>query len=171
MKIEEAIQQKHFEHEWQKATINILYTSNWVSQLIKESLKSHDITLQQYNVLRILKGQYPSPVTTSVIRERMLDKMSDASRIVDRLHKKGWVLRQQCPLDRRLVDIVITEAGLELLKTIDLDREQIDFILKNLSEEEARMLNTLLDKIRHCNDNERTCPTLAAQAVAMRSEA
>lgn len=160
MSIEEAIQQKQFEHEWQKATINIMYTSNWVTQIIKENLKNHDVTLQQYNVLRILKGQYPNPVTTSVVRERMLDKMSDASRIVERLHKKGWVLRQQCPSDRRLVDIVITEAGLELLKTIDLDREQIDFILKNLTEAEARTLNALLDKIRLCNTREDACPSL-----------
>lgn len=166
MRIEDAIQQKQFEHEWQKATINIMFTSNWISQIIKENLKLHDITLQQYNVLRILKGQYPNPVTTSVIRERMLDKMSDASRIVERLHKKGWVLRQQCPSDRRLVDIVITEAGLELLKTIDLDREQIDFILKNLTESEAQLLNELLDKIRLSNDNEQTCPTLSGHLTA-----
>ena len=159
MKLEEAIQQKKFQHEWQKATINILYTNNWLQQRIKATLKRHGITLQQFNVLRILRGQHPLPITTSVIRERMLDKMSDASRIVERLYKKNLILRTPCPSDKRLVDIVISQSGLELLQVIDLESEQMDFLLKNLTEGEAQILNKLLDKARKSN-NKDCCPDM-----------
>lgn len=157
MNLEEAIQQKKFAHEWQKATINVIYTSNWLEERIKKTLKKFGITLQQYNVLRILKGQYPHPISTSNIRKRMLDKMSDASRIVDRLHKKGFLVRQTCPSDKRLVDIVIHQNGLDLLAQIDKEREQVDFILNNLTEEEAFTLNILLDKARKCRERYENC--------------
>ena len=148
MKLEDAIHQQKFLHEWQKSIINIIYTNNWMVGQIKASLKSFGITLQQYNVLRILRGQHPKPITTSTIRERMLDKMSDASRIVDRLNKKGLVIRSTCPTDKRLVDVVISEKGLQLLNTISAHTNQLENITSNLTEEEARTLNQLLDKIR-----------------------
>ncbi len=148
MKLEEAINQKKFSHEWHKATINILYTGNWLEAKIKKTLKQHNITVQQYNVLRILRGQHPDPISTSVIRARMLDKMSDASRIVERLNKKKLVTRTPCPQDKRLVDIIINSQGLDLLKMIDLEKEKVEFVLNNLSVEEAQMLNELLDKAR-----------------------
>lgn len=148
MKIEEAINQKKFRNNWQKATLNLLYTNNWMTNQIKNILQPYGITQQQYNVLRILKGQFPKPLTTSVIRERMLDKMSDASRIVDRLYKKGLVNRQTCLTDKRLVDVIISPKGLELLGNIDQKADQLDLTRRNLSAEEAIQLNNLLDKIR-----------------------
>lgn len=148
MKIEEAINQKKFRNNWQKATLNLLYTNNWMTNQIKNILQPYGITQQQYNVLRILKGQFPKPLTTSVIRERMLDKMSDASRIVDRLYKKGLVNRQTCLTDKRLVDVIISPIGLELLGNIDQKADQLDLTRRNLSAEEAIQLNNLLDKIR-----------------------
>ena len=148
MKLEEAIHQKEFAHEWQKATINLLYSHSWLIHQIKRTLKKHGVTPQQYNVLRILRGQHPAPLTTSVIRDRMLDRMSDASRIVERLHKKGWVIRKVCLADKRLVDIVISGQGIEVLKRIDMERHIIDKAISNLTEGEAQELNRLLDKMR-----------------------
>lgn len=148
MKIEEAINQKYFRNDWQRATINLLYTHNWVENQIKAILKPHGITGQQFNVLRILRGQFPKPVTTSVIRERMLDKMSDASRIVDRLCKKELVDRKICPSDKRLVNVVITDAGLRLLHEIDVYTNKLDIAQNNLTQEEAIQLSNLLDKMR-----------------------
>lgn len=148
MKIEEAINQKHFRNDWQRATINLLYTHNWVVNQVKTLLKPYGITQQQFNVLRILRGQFPKPVTTSVIRERMLDKMSDASRIVDRLCKKELVNRKVCPEDKRLVNVVITIKGLKLLKQIDLHTDKLDIAQSNLTEAEAIQLSNLLDKMR-----------------------
>ena len=148
MKLEDAIHQQKFIHQRQKALINILYTNNWMVSQIKSSLKTFGITMQQYNVLRILRGQHPKPITTSTIRERMLDKMSDASRIVDRLHKKDLVVRSTCPSDKRLVDVLISDKGLQLLETISLQTSELEKITANLTEEEASKLNELLDKIR-----------------------
>lgn len=148
MGIAEDIKQPKFRNEWQKALINIMYTHNWLSAQTREVLKPFGITQQQFNVLRILRGQNENPVSTSVIRDRMLDKMSDASRIVDRLCKQGLVKRKVCEHDKRLVDVVISKKGLELLDKIDGHIDQIDNMLKNLSEEEAQQLNTLLDKAR-----------------------
>ncbi|RMG27123.1 MAG: MarR family transcriptional regulator [Bacteroidetes bacterium] len=148
MKLEEAIQQTHFRSEYQKATINLIYTHNWLKDQIKSILKDYNVTMQQYNVLRILRGQYPRPVSTHTIRERMLDKMSDASRIVERLFRKGLVKRSTCPADKRLVDVTISQQGLELLSIMDTRAEALDNLLKNLSLKEVQQLNDLLDKIR-----------------------
>ncbi|QQS28332.1 MAG: MarR family transcriptional regulator [Sphingobacteriales bacterium] len=148
MKLEREIQQKSFRNEWQKSLVNIIFTNSWISSQIKEHLAPFGITSQQYNVLRILKGQFPKAITTSVIRERMLDKMSDVSRMVDRLLQKELVIRSTCETDRRLVDLVISQKGIDLLAEIEKHNEDIDKIVVNLSEEEARQLNFLLDKIR-----------------------
>lgn len=148
MRIEDAIQQPQFKSEHHKATVNLMYTNNWIVDKIKSSLKSHGVTVQQYNVLRILRGSHPRPISTASIRDRMLDKMSDASRIVDRLLKKDLVQRTTCSDDKRLVDVLISETGLELLKNIDEESSTINNILDKLSAQDAETLNQLLDKIR-----------------------
>lgn len=148
MGLEEEIKQtKGFKSQRQKALINIIYTEAWLRDRLGSSLKPFGLTNQQYNVLRILRGSFPKPLSTSSIRERMLDKMSDASRIVDRLHKKSWVSKVVCPTDKRLVDIVITEGGLEVLEKIDIENDMMG-AFKNLSEADAQELNRILDKVR-----------------------
>jgi DNA-binding MarR family transcriptional regulator len=111
-------------------------------------LDEYDLTPQQFNLLRILRGQYPKPASITLLKERMLDKMSDASRLVERLLAKGLVERKICPEDRRKVDVVITKKGLKLLEKIDKTDNEMDNYLKNLSEVEAKKLNELLDKLR-----------------------
>ena len=149
MRIEEAIQQKRpFRNEWQRAVVNLIFTTNWLTDHIREHLKPFGITLQQYNVLRILKGA-GKPISTSDIRERLLDKMSDTSRMVDRLCQKGLVTRATCPGDKRLVDVMLSETGEQLLTELDGYNSQMDNILHNLTAAEVQQLNELLDKIRN----------------------
>ncbi len=147
MSIEKDINQKKFRNEWQKASVNLIYTTNWVTERNKIHFERGGLTSQQYNILRILKGS-PTPLSTLQIRERMLDRMSDTSRIVDRLIAKG--LAEKCVnlSDKRLVDVSISQKGRELIEEMDNFKHEIDNILKNLSETEAQQLNTLLDKIR-----------------------
>ena len=147
MGIEKDINQHKFRNVYQKAMINLIYTHNWITERFKQKLDEHDLTAQQFNIMRILRGA-GGPMSTLQIRERMLDKMSDTSRIVDRLIVKGLVKKNTCRHDKRLVDIVITEKGLETLGIIDKEECQIDAILQNLDEQEADQLNILLDKIR-----------------------
>jgi DNA-binding MarR family transcriptional regulator len=146
--IEKDINQGHFVSEKQKALINLLYTYGWVIEKIKDFLSKEDITHQQYNILRILRGSYPNPLSTLQIRERMLDKMSDTSRIVDRLVIKGCVKKSTCSKDKRLVDVVITDKGQKLLKKIDSEVDHVTTIMANLSDKEAADLSDLLDKLR-----------------------
>ena len=148
MALEDAIKQKKFRSEYQKLMINLIYTGNWINE--KESIlfKQYDLTGPQYNVLRILKGQYPQPATVNLIIERMLDRMSNASRIVDRLERKGLVLRKQCKNDRRAVDVIITEKGLEVLDKIDAKIDWWENSFTNLTLNEAHQMNSLLDKLR-----------------------
>ena len=148
MKIEEEIKQTEFRNEYQKLAINLLYTGNWINAKNLEFLKPHKLTLQQFNILRILRGQYPNPATVNLLIERMLDKMSNASRIVDKLVAKKLVLRNSCPEDRRRVDIIITNKGLRLLEKIEKDENKWDEKFKNLSLNEAIELNNYLDKLR-----------------------
>ncbi len=148
MGIQEEIKQKDFRSPYQKAFINIIYTNNWLQEKVRSLLQSEDLTNQQFNVLRILRGSHPKPLSTLQIRERMLDKMSDTSRIVDRLMKKDLVTKMTCPSDKRLVDVCITSLGLEKLAKIDEREILIDQSLDKLSAEEAETLSTLLDKIR-----------------------
>ena len=129
--------------------VNLIYTSNWVQERQKSYFSKFGITQQQYNVLRILRGNYPKPYSTSDIRERMLDKMSDASRIVERLVKKDLVVRKINKKDKRLVDVTISDSGLDLLEKIDKTIE--NFVQKpfsNLTEKEQEILDSLLDKVR-----------------------
>ncbi len=148
MKLEEEIVQKEFRNEYHKATVNIIFTYNWLLNYQVQYLKPYDITLQQYNILRILRGQYPQPATIKLIKERMLDKMSDASRIVEKLRLKGLAERNICVSDRRNVDVLITEKGLELLTALDPYVDEVNKRLSNLSENEIKKLNDLLDKMR-----------------------
>lgn len=148
MELEKEIKQDHFRNEYHKLTVNIIYTYSWLNSFISSRFVKYKITVQQYNILRILRGQHPKAATVNLLKERMLDKMSDASRIVERLRTKGLVSRKTCLSDRRKVDIIITKKGLNLLKKLDdLDSEFDDF-LQNLSPQETRKLNNLLDKLR-----------------------
>ena len=149
MGIEKDIHQVKFKNGRQKAMINLMYTYGWVMEHIKEFLSREDITHQQYNILRILRGSFPEPLSTLQIRERMLDKMSDTSRIVDRLVTKGLVKKVVCVKDKRLVDVTITEKGQKLLKSLDASANQIEESMRNLSEKESEQLSNLLDKIRN----------------------
>ncbi len=148
MKIEDEIKQDKFKSEYQKLAINLVFTGNWINSKNAELLKPYKLTSQQFNLLRILRGQYPKPVTVNLLIERMLDKMSNASRIVDRLVKKNLVLRKSCPEDRRRVDIIITEKGMKLLDKIDLDEDKWEKRYDNLSVKEAKELNNFLDRLR-----------------------
>ena len=148
MTLEKSIHQKEFRNEHQKALLNILYTYSYLVGKTNDVFKDFEITRQQYNVLRILRGQHPKPSTVNLLKERMLDKMSDASRLVDRLLKKSLVERHICPDDRRAVDIFITKQGLELLKKIDEENKNFKLFLSHLTEKEMKQLNDLLDKLR-----------------------
>lgn len=151
MGIEKDIQQTNFRNEFQKMSINIIYTANWLNEKMGQILATEDITQQQFNILRILRGS-ECPLSTLKIRERMLDKMSDTSRIVDRLIVKGLVEKTACIKDKRLVDITISKKGLQLLEKLDSLNEHIDSILKGVTEKEAQAMNQILDKLReHSN--------------------
>jgi DNA-binding MarR family transcriptional regulator len=147
-RLEEEIKQQSFKSIYQKAFLNLMFTSGWVETQQSQIFRKYDLTGPQFNILRILRGQYPKPATVNLLIERMLDKTSNASRIVDKLVAKGLVTRQPCPQDRRTVDVLITPAGLEVLKRIDEVEHDIHSGLTNLTEEEAAELSRLLDKIR-----------------------
>lgn len=148
MGIDKDIQQAKFRNAHQKAAINLLYTVGWMRDKTKNIFETEDITPQQFNILRILRGSFPQPLSTLQIRERMIEKMSDTSRIVDRLIAKGLVKKITCKKDRRLVDVIITDNGKKLLERLDKRQDEIDAVLANLSEKDADLLSTLLDKIR-----------------------
>jgi DNA-binding MarR family transcriptional regulator len=148
MKLEEEIQQRSFKSPQQKLAVNILYTGNWLGTHYAHFFKGTDITTQQFNVLRILRGQHPSPCSLKVIKDRMLDRMSDASRIVDKLVTKKLVERKECPGDRRSVNLHITDKGLKMLEKLDFIDESIKETFKKLSTKEVVQLNDLLDKLR-----------------------
>ncbi|HVZ55736.1 MAG TPA: MarR family transcriptional regulator [Chitinophagaceae bacterium] len=148
MGIDKDIHQYNFRNDRQRASVNLLFTYGWMMEQIKQFLAPYDLTPQQFNILRILRGSYPHPLSTLQIRERMLDKMSDTSRIVDRLVSKGFVKKGTCKKDRRLVDVLISEKGRRLLEQLDAHQEQLDSIVGNLSQKEAAALSDLLDKIR-----------------------
>mgnify|MGYP006155754493 FL=1 len=145
--IEELIKQPKFRNEKHKATVSVLYVHNLITNYFEEYLGKYGLTLQQFNVLRILRGQQPNPSTINLIRERMLDKMSDASRIVERLRKAELVDRLQSKEDRRAVDVVITAKGLRVLSEIDKNSAQLDRPFEKLSEQEAAQLSKLIEKV------------------------
>ena len=148
MEIEKEIYSNKFENNHQKAIINLIYTYGWITNLLRQQLNKYKITLQQYNILRILRGQHPNPATINLLKERMLDKMSDASRIVDRLVQKELVNRCINSKDRRAVDIRISQKGLDLLLKLDVEMSSKNFLDNNISSAEACALSDLLDKMR-----------------------
>lgn len=147
MKIEDEIKQPKFKDPFQKAVINLLFTSSWLQSKHQEFFKTAGITNQQFNILRILKGQYPKSTSATEIKSRMLDKNSDVSRLLDRLATKKMITKQVCPNDKRAADITITETGLDILAKLEKRQSEIDGVL-NLSPEEAKQLSDLLDKSR-----------------------
>jgi DNA-binding MarR family transcriptional regulator len=148
MKIEEEIKQLKFKNVHQKAIINIIYTSNWLNQQHHKMLKPYGISIQQYNILRILKGQYPKPASVNLLIERMLDKMSNASRLVEKLKQKKLVERRECPDDRRQVDVIITNKGLDVLESIDTHMINLEKKYFTINEKEAETVSDILDKLR-----------------------
>ncbi len=147
MQIDEEIQGK-FEDNYHRAVVNLNYTYGWLNNLLRYQFEKYNLTGQQFNILRILRGQYPNPATVNLLKERMLDKMSDASRIVDRLVQKGLVSRCTNNKDRRAVDIRISEEGLNILCKMDKEVKTSDIIKDHITEEEAALLSSLLDKLR-----------------------
>jgi DNA-binding MarR family transcriptional regulator len=148
MKLEDEIKQSKFKSEYHKLGVNIIYTANWLTLHHTKRCKEHDITPEQFNLLRILRGQHPKPATVNLLIERMLNKMSNASRLVEKLRKKGLVERLICKEDRRACDVIISKKGLDLLATIDKEEREWNKLISHISGEEAKKLNTLLDKLR-----------------------
>jgi DNA-binding MarR family transcriptional regulator len=148
MKLEEEIKQEKFRNEYHKLAVNIVFTHNWLMGLQLEIFNVFGITANQFNILRILRGQYPNPATINLLKERMMDKMCDASRLVERLRLKGYAKRELSLDDRRRVDVIITGEGLNLLSEIDKLNSKYDSFFENLSGDEAILLNDLLDKMR-----------------------
>ncbi len=147
MSLEKDINQPKFRNEFQKASINIIFTFNWLTEQTKGIFEQEGLTGQQFNILRILRGA-GQPLSTLQIRQRMLDKMSDTSRIVDRLIIKGLVKKSVSKTDKRLVDVSITDKGKKVLAKLDKSEDQMDGIINSISESEAKTLNNILDKMR-----------------------
>jgi DNA-binding MarR family transcriptional regulator len=148
VKIEEEIKQTKFRNAHHKAMLNLFYTAGWLESKNKDFFKSFGITLQQFNILRILRGQHPNKISGAEIKTRMLDKNSDVSRLLDRLTAKKLVIKIRCPNDKRAADVGITEEGLRVLKQLDNDINQTDRKALKISIAEAMQLSNLLDKCR-----------------------
>jgi DNA-binding MarR family transcriptional regulator len=148
VRLEDEIKQKEFRNVYQKAIVNVLYTGSWMNLIHSGYLKKFGLSLPQFNVMRILRGQYPTPATVNIIIDRMLDKSSNASRIVDKLVQKKLALRTTSEQDRRAVDVVITEKGLKLLAEIDKAYSEWEKQFQTLTVKQAEKLNELLDKLR-----------------------
>lgn len=151
MSIEKDIAQSKFRNEYQKSLVNFIFTHHWLNERMSRIFDREEITGQQFNILRILRGA-GKPLSTLQIRQRMLDRMSDTSRIVDRLILKGLVKKEICPADKRKVDVSITADGQKLLERLDLIQDEIDGVFGKLDESEAQTLNKLLDKIRSSDE-------------------
>ena len=139
-----------YQNEWHRLRVNLLFSTNWLIGEIKTFIEPFGITQKQFNILRILRGNHPDEVGLTIhdIRERMIDKMSDASRLVDRLSKKGLILKKPCTKDKRHARVRISQDGLDLLEQIDAQIPRLDQVFKGLNEEEATQLNNLLNKMR-----------------------
>ena len=148
MKIEQAIKQDRFNDEYHKLFLNLLYTAGWLNIRQIQFFKQYDLSPQQFNILRILRGQHPNPASVNLLIERMLDKMSNASRLVDKLDAKGLVERRKCAADKRQVDVAITKKVMKLLEQIDKEIGNLDNMVGSLSKQEAKTMNELLDKMR-----------------------
>jgi len=147
-KIKDEIKQSRFESPQQEAAINLIFTHSWIDGRMKAFLKTYNVSPQQFNVLRILRGALPKKVSSGYIKERMIDKESNITRLIDKLITKKYVSRNLCPSNRRKMDIVITELGLKELRKMDVGIKESDSMFDKLSNKEATELNRLLDKIR-----------------------
>ncbi len=148
MKIEKELKQVNFNNLRHKLALNLMFTNNWLLESQVRILKPYSFTQPQYNVLRILRGSQNEPLTVNAIIDRMLDRMSNVSRLVDKLLEKGYVMRSQSTEDRRAVDILITKKGLEILEEIDEQQEIWEQSFTNISDADAKKLNDLLDTLR-----------------------
>ncbi len=148
--IEEEIKQKSFASIYTKSHINVIFTAGWLNKLFCKQIKPFGISTEQYNVLRILRGQHPKSVMLNQITDRMIDKMSNATRLVEKLKHKDLVTREINPDNRRQVNINITEKGLALLAEIDvvIKEDQKPPYIHSITEDELHQLNYLLDKLR-----------------------
>ena len=148
MSIDKDINQTVFKSEYQRAIINLIFTYNWTTERLRVIFDKEDLTMQQFNILRILRGS-DRPLSTLQIRERMLDKMSDTSRIVERMVSKGLVQKAVSEKDKRMVDVILTQQGSELLENLDRRNQELDGVVNHLSDDELETLNNLLDKLRN----------------------
>ncbi len=148
MKLEEELQTKGFDNEHQKAFLNVLFTAEWLRYRINKWLDQYDLTHEQYNVMRIVRGQHPNPVHLKSITERMINRYCNATRIVDRLLEKELMTKQTCPSDRRALNIKLSDKGLQLMGDIDAHIQSQDMIPRVLNEDESKVMNDLLDRLR-----------------------
>lgn len=148
MRIEDEIKQEHFESEYHKLGINLLYTQTYFDNILAQAFKPFKTTSEQYNVLRILKGQHPNPMSVKDIQSRMINKMFNTSRLIDKLKQNNFVQRVECEYDRRAVDVSLTKEGLKHLSILTEKLEPYRTHYEILSEKEAKQLNRLLDKLR-----------------------
>lgn len=153
MTIETAIKQNKFANPYHKLLVNITYTANWLMNKQMEILRPFDLSPQQYNVLRILKGSHPEPMRVQDVSERMLDKTSNTSRLIDKLAAKQFVSKRLSRNDRRAVDIVITDSGLGLLERTTPLIVSLESLLHHLNTEEVEKLSDMLDSIREAEEN------------------
>lgn len=149
MSLEEELKVSRFQNQRHRLSVNIMYTNNWMTSQMQKVFRNHGVTNQQYNILRILRGKYPLPCTIHELREKMLDKQPDVSRLLDRIQAKGLVERKPNDSDRRKMDVVISLPGLELLSTMEGAVAGFDDFFSNLNDSEIEALNDLLDKVRN----------------------
>ena len=149
MSLEEDIKQEKFQSEYQKLVVNIAYTHSFLTNMFNSYLKPYDLSMQQYNVLRILRGQHPEPVSINSITDRMIDKMSNASRLVEKLHKKEMVGRNKCAADMRQVDVTITSKGLETLAELDQFMGDYKNKFSHVDQKAIADVNNVLDELRN----------------------
>ena len=149
MSIEKDIKQKKFNNPYNKLTVNVMFTSGWLLREYAKILKPYNLTEQQYNVLKTLRESHPQAATVNYILEGMIDKMSNASRLVDKLVSKELVQKVRSNYDLRSVDILLTEKGIALLNELSIVMNEYDNSSCGLSESEISLLNTLLEKLRN----------------------
>lgn len=148
MRIENREKHLAFSNEWHKLRVNLLQTGSWLRGELTQFLKPFGVTQQQFNILRVLRDHHPQALSTQQLRDRLIDRMSDTSRLVDRLQQKKLVCKEECSQDKRLVDVNITDEGRTLLCQIDERMSDLDEVMQNLNEKEAKVLNHLLDRLR-----------------------
>lgn len=152
MNVDQQLNTSTYENEKHRLRVNLLYSSYWLADHIGDFLKPYGITQQQFNILRILRGISPDPISTKELRERMIVSGSDTSRLLDRLIDKDFAWKRPCPHDGRLIQAFISKNGEKLLSQIDSEIYNLDAVMDNLSEKETLVLNQLLNKMRYRPD-------------------